>query len=275
MSEKSDPRVLEVRMVPITEIHPNPWNPNVMSDEFFNMLTSDVSGEDVGFAQPILVAAQDDGTFRIIDGENRYEAARLSGFTEIPCMIAQGKLATDEGLQKIQTVRMNKLHGQMDKRKFEDLVRGLAKEYTLDQLADALVFTDPTKLEAMLDETRRNLPPEMRKEFDKAKEEIKTVDDLSQVLNRLFTRYGSTLPYRFMVLDFGGKKHMWIRFPDDKAYGAVLEKARLCQTSGVTFSSVLLQALARVDAEWIDEALPHLEAAELETGTEDSTNAAL
>lgn len=50
-------------------------------------------------------------------------------------------------------------------------------------------------MKALIDDTRESLPPEMRKEFDKAKEEIKTVDDLSLVLNRLFTKYGSTLPY--------------------------------------------------------------------------------
>jgi hypothetical protein len=86
----------------------------------------------------------------------------------------------------------------------------------------------------------------MKKEFDAAKDEIKTVDDLTTLLNRLFTKYGDTLPANFMILDFGGKEHIWVRL-SKKQFKLIQDKARVCLELGVTFDSVISHVLTVMD----------------------------
>ena len=179
---------VQIVMVPIELIVPNEWNPNELSDAMFNRLVSDM--EELGFLQPLLLTPLEDGKFRIVDGEHRYEGAKLLDHTEVPAVILAGEFAKDETKQKLQTMRMNMIRGVVDKRKLMALVTDLATRMPIEEVAEGMAFDDIDGLRALIDDTRASLPPEMRKEFDKAKEEIKTVDDLSLLLNRLFTKYG-------------------------------------------------------------------------------------
>lgn len=233
---------VRVVSIPIGAVRPNDWNPNKLDDVNFSRLANDV--QDLGFLQPILVAAQPDGTYRIVDGEHRYEAAKLMDFTEVPCVVVTGEFAEDETRQKFQTMRMNMIRGDLDKRKFMSLVEDLATTMPIEEIAEGMAYDDVDGLRALINDARKDLPPELRKEFDKAKEEIKTVDDLSMVLNRLFTKYGRTVPYNYMIIDFGGKEHLWVRMKDAKALTTIKRYAEIARENGVTFSSMVMTALA-------------------------------
>ena len=263
MSEIKISETVRVVEVPIELIDKNDYNPNKLDDTNFNRLVQDM--DELGFLQPILLVPKGVGRYRIIDGEHRYEAAKLSDMPTVPAVIVEGGFAEDEDRQKFQTMRMNMIRGSLDKRKFQAMVGDLLENHGLEAVAEGMAFDDVDALRAMIDNARGTLPtPEMRKEFDKAKEEIKTVDDLSNVLNRLFTRYGSTLPYHFMVMDFGGKNHLWVRLPHKKAYEAVTMVAQKCQELGVTFSSVLMELLMEHSPTVLTEGLDKLEKAEEE-----------
>lgn len=243
---------VSVVKIPVGKIHPNDWNPNVLSDVMFNRLVDDV--QRLGFLQPVLVTPEGDGTYRIIDGEHRYEVAKLTDMAEIPCVVVEGDFAQNETQQKFQTMRMNLIRGKVDKRKLAELVSELATEMPVDEIAESMAYDDVDALRALIEDTRETLPQEMRKEFDKAKEEIKTVDDLSSVLNRLFTKYGNTLPYHYMIMDFGGREHIWVRLPDKKDLEAVRRHAETARENSVTFSSLVVAALAECGTrEFIDE----------------------
>lgn len=258
MSELQVSDDVKVVSVPIDLIDPNEWNPNKLSEAMFNRLVQDM--EKIGFLQPILLVPKDNGRYRIVDGEHRYEAAKLSDMRDVPAVIVEGDFAADEDSQKFQTMRMNMIRGSLDKRKFQDMVEGLLERHGLEEIAESMAFDDIDALRSMIDSARATLPtPELRKEFDKAKEEIKTVDDLSNVLNRLFTRYGSTLPYHFMVMDFGGKDHLWVRMPDKQAYTDMLGLAKQCQDRGVTFSSLLLTLMRERGGTFLLDAMDRLE----------------
>lgn len=248
---------VSVVKIPVEKIHPNDWNPNVLSDQMFNRLVDDMNR--LGFLQPVLVTPEPDGTYRIIDGEHRYECAKLTDMTEIPCVVVSGDFANDETQQKFQTMRMNMIRGDVDKRKLASLVSELAEEMPVEEIAESMAFDNVDALRALIEDTRKDLPPEMRKEFDKAKEEIKTVDDLSLVLNRLFTKYGGTLPYHYMVMDFGGKEHIWVRL-SRKDLDDVRTFAETSRENRVTFSSVVMAALrACATPEYIEEHKAELE----------------
>ena len=254
---------VSVVKIPVEKLHPNDWNPNSLSDAMFNRLVDDMNH--LGFLQPVLVTPEADGTYRIIDGEHRYECAKLADMTEIPCVILDGDFAQDETRQKFQTMRMNMIRGNVDKRKLAALVSELATEMPVEEIAESMAFDDADALRALIEDTRKDLPPEMQKEFDQAKEEIKTVDDLSLVLNRLFTKYGATLPYHYMVMDFGGKEHIWVRL-SRKDLDAVRAFAENAREQRVTFSSVVMAALQHcATPEYIEQ-----HKSELEEVTEDA-----
>ncbi len=242
--------------VPISDIEPNQWNPNEMSAEEFNMLSENIS--DVDFLDPILVVPlpRGDGEeqrFRIVDGEHRFEQQRLMDSEMIKCVIADPE-RFDEDTQKFQTVRMNKIRGSLNKQKFTKLVEDLmtSGNYDLGELAHEFGFTDTDEFEAMVATARDSLPDEdMKKEFDKVKDEIQTVDDLTAVLNRLFTRYGDTIPHHFMVMDFGGKDHIWLRMRPAHLQ-MVKEFGRDCVEGACTMDSLVMLLM--------EKAQPHIQA---------------
>lgn len=232
-------------MIPRKLIRPNAWNPNTMNADTFHEVVSNI--EELGFVQDVVIAPLPDEEalesgyqFRIVDGEHRFDALSLfDEIEEIPCKIVD----IPEDNQKFQTVKLNKLRGKMDQKRFNSLVKDLMQRYTFEEVAQHMAFTDPSELEALIGNARDTLPTnEMKTEFDKARGEIKTVDDLTMVLNRLFTQFGDTLPFNFMVLDFGGKEHLWVRL-DPGEFRRIQSKARDCIAHGVTFDSVLARVL--------------------------------
>jgi hypothetical protein len=72
-------------------------------------------------------------------------------------------------------------------------------------------FVDEEEFKKLIASTKDSLPKELQPSFEEAKNEIKTIDDLSNVLNKLFTNYGDTLPYGYMLIDYGGKDSVWLR----------------------------------------------------------------
>jgi len=224
-----------------------------MTADEFNMLSENI--EDVDFLQPVLVVPleirDDRQIFRIVDGEQRYENERLRDSKTIPCIIADPD-RVPEAKQMFQTVRMNKIKGHLNTRKFNDLVNRLVKtgEYKFSELAHEFGFVNEDEFQLLVESARESLPedPDMRKEFDAAKEDIKTVDDLSLLLNRLFTKYGSTLPYNYMLLDFGGKNHIWVRM-SPRDFNIAKKLARDAMGLGYTFDSILSRVLSLMDIE--------------------------
>lgn len=240
-------------MVAITDIRPNDWNPNELDPDTFNELTRNIQEE--GFLQPLVVAPLPEGSdykFEIIDGEHRYDVAALLEMKEVPVAIKEhtdDDEITAPDKRRFLTVKMDKLRGKFNQKKFTSLVSDLMERHEFEDVARHLAFTDPTELEQMIKSTRESLPSdEMKKDFDKAKSEITTVDDLTTVLNRLFTKYGDTVPYNYMIMDFGGRQHIWVRIPA-KHFQFFKAKAREVTEHDVTFDSVLMKLLEKVTLE--------------------------
>jgi ParB/RepB/Spo0J family partition protein len=242
----------EVVMVPHSEIRPNPWNPNEFDSEIFNELVKSI--EDFGFVQPLIVGPLEDDPkgfkYEVIDGEHRWTCLDLLEVEQVPCIIKD----IDEDHRKFLTVRTYRLRGKFNMKSFTKLVEGLMEKFSFDEVAEQLAFTDPNELQEMIDAARSTITdPDMRKEFDKAKDDIRTVDDLTNLLNRLFTRYGDTLPSNFMLLEFGGKEHLWVRMRKND-FPKIREQARNVMAEGVTFDSFLSHLLTTVPVKkWVDK----------------------
>jgi hypothetical protein len=263
----------EYREIPIEDISANEWNPNEMDEGTFNMLVDNLSG--VGMNQTILVTPLRDasgnivpGKFKIVDGEQRFRALQLSDMTIVPCMVKDN---IDEDEQKFQTMRMNRIRGMDNKKKFQAMVQQMLNtgKYTVPELADKMGFVNEDEFRDLIDTVSTGLTGKVKKEFDKVKGELKTIDDLTVLLNKLFAKFGDTLPYNYMVMDFGGKKHLWIRMGEEKDFKTFKEKLEICQQEGVTVDSTLRTLVKKgFNKKFIDAVRSELK----EVGGEDDAN---
>lgn len=255
---------IELEMISLDKIRPNAWNPNEMGMFELNKLAEDMA--DIGFLQPILVVPAEDGTYRIIDGEHRYEVAKLCDYTEIPAIVVKkDAIVSDEDRQKFQTVRMNRLRGKLNRRKLDALIEDLLQRHSATEVAEGLVFEDDSYIQELVAKARESLPTEeLKKEFDKVKDDVRTIDDLTVLLNRLYLKYGETLDYGYMVFDFGGKDHLWVRLGTKADFLLIKDKADMVREAGYSFPSAVVALFKTLDSAFLEK-----RSAELETVYDD------
>ena len=197
----------EVQMIPTDAIEPAPWNPNEEDVGTFNQLVETM--EEDGVLENVVVVPLEDGRYRIVSGEHRWKAARLNDLDEIPAVVRDD---WDEDAQKIRTVRMNVLRGNLNPDKFVDLYQELAKKYDPMALRKMLGFEYKEKeLDRLLKNVRKSLPPKLKKDLDERKDKIRNVEDLSAVVQSLYSQYGGTVDQSFMFLTFGGQVHLMVK----------------------------------------------------------------
>lgn len=235
----------------IEEIAVNLYNPNVMTDDEFELLERNI--QEIGFLDPILVVPQvgPEGQtyYRIIDGEHRFEAQQISGAETVSALVVDPAIF-DEKTQKIQTVRMNQIHGSLDIGRFNNLVNDLVNNHNVpfEEIATELGFADEDEFMQLIEETRRSLPqtPGMKKEFDAKIKEVKSHDDLIKLVERLYRKYGDTLPANYLILDFGRQHNLMVRF-NASDMGLLLTKFREIFDHGYTVDSIILNFFKGLD----------------------------
>jgi len=265
--------IREIIWARVNDMRPNSWNPNRESPEKFNLLTESI--EDLGFSENIQVRPIAEGEIReeegqkrwyskagpsleIIGGEHRWNACKVAGYGDsdwIPTVFFDD---LDETKLKAVTVRMNVLSGEIDPEKFTQLWDELAGSgyYSEQALRDMMGIAGKKEFEKLYKEVRAALPPELQKELDKTRSEIKSIEDLSVILNRLFAKYGSDLSHSFMVFEFGGRQHTWVRMR--KETNRVLDEVKqFCRERNVDMNDVLMAGFRHVletDGEWPESA---------------------
>lgn len=210
-------------------------NPNEMTDSEFNMLCDNV--EKMGITDPILVRPLAGDRYRIVGGHHRWEVAKLLGFETVPCTVVNDP-DFDEDQEQFQVVRMNTIRGHLSPEKFMAMYQSLSSKYADTIMAESFGFADEDEFRKLIVQVKKTLPKELQKDFQKAAEELKTIDDLSKLLNSLFTRYGSTLPFGFLCMDFGGKDSVWLRLSNDTRK-AVLAIGKMCVDNRRTVDDVI------------------------------------
>lgn len=206
------PSELNVVDIPLELLLGHDLNPNEMSEDKFDELVEGIRKD--GFDEPIQVVPHPkrEGYYLIAGGHHRVKAAKRIGLKKAPAVIKTG-WSEDEA--KIALVRRNILKGKMNNSKFTSLYTELAKTYDVKLLQAMLGFTEKKEFEAVYENVATNLPAPQRKALAKAKEKIKSVDDLSSVLNTIFKEAGSQVDEGYVVFTFGGKDHHYIAVDDD------------------------------------------------------------
>jgi len=216
---RPEDREMQIEYIPVELLHANEYNPNKQKDVTFNKLVENI--EEIGFVEPIMVRphTEKEGEYEIISGHHRVEAAKIVGYTEIPCII---QWDFDEDMAKFQLVRMNVLRGELDPMKFTKLFNELSDKYGEELTKDMMALVDQKAFEKLYIDVKKELPKDLQKKLEKTKKEIKDVDGLSRILNQMFANYGNTLDYNFMVFTYGNKEHYWIQM--DKDMKKVMDK---------------------------------------------------
>lgn len=152
-----------LRQVDIDAIEPNPNQPRQRFDpEAMASLAASV--REYGIVQPLLVSAQEEGRFRLIVGERRWQAARRAGLRQVPVVV---KDATDRQtleLALIENVQRADLNPLEEAAAYDRLVRdfGLTQQQVADQVGRSRVAVANTVRLLALPETLKKAVVEER-----------------------------------------------------------------------------------------------------------------
>lgn len=206
-------KTLDLRYIPIDLVQPNSWNAQAQDELTFQRLCDEI--RDVGFIDPLEVVPLKDGTYRIIGGEHRWQAAKVVGLDEVPCSVLVDSKWQDEDLQKFATVRLNVLKGKLDPEKFAKLYGEMATKYGAESLQQLMGYVDTKGFQKLVGDVKRgmkkSLPKDLQDEFDEAAKEAKTVEDLSNIIQHLFAKYGDTVGKSFMIFTYGKSEHIYVQ----------------------------------------------------------------
>ena len=100
---------MDVREVPIEQVHINTWNPNRMSENQKATLARNMEKYDY---RSLVIVREDEerGGFEIVDGEHRYRELMQQGVTDLQVCVQ--KLSKADAM--ISTLAMNNVHGNVD-----------------------------------------------------------------------------------------------------------------------------------------------------------------
>lgn len=267
MSAIDKTNALERKMLPVELLKKNAQNPNKMKPREFDLLVDNI--QKTGITDPILVRALGEGEYRIVGGHHRFEAAVFLEFSEVPCTIITDP-DFDDDEERFQIVRMNMIRGRMDPDSFFALYNSVSGKYSNEILQDAFGFADDAEFKKLVNQVAKQLPDEtLQRKFKEAAKEIKTIDGLSRLLNEMFTKYGDTLPYGYMVFDHGGQRSVWLQV-SDKTLKAMDVIGQICIEKQRTVDDLIggvLQLMAKADSqEFIDGLVAETVPVELPSG---------
>jgi hypothetical protein len=231
---------VKVYDIPIDKITLWEENPNVQDDKTFDLLVEKIRTD--GFDEPVHVAPdpRKTGWYTMVSGEHRYKAAKLLKFKKLPAIIHYD---WDETKRDIEGMARNNLRGTTDPEKFVRLYDKLKRAGLEEALIKAQMgFTKEQAFKKLYAGVEKSVTPAQRKKLQDAKETIKSVDDLSAVLNGIFREGGTDMDKGFLVFSFEGKKHHYVPIDRDTEKRLAALEAK-CAENGV--------AMATVVKEWV------------------------
>lgn len=126
-----------LKRVPVALISENPWNPNRMTPEMFELEKKSI--RDNGYIVPIIVRSmgEDGKHFQIIDGAHRFRAVIDLGEETIR-VLDLGPIPDHQA--KALTLKLNDIHGESDEELKRQLVADLLGAYTPLELSESLPY---------------------------------------------------------------------------------------------------------------------------------------
>ena len=224
---------LKIIWLPLESIHFNPNNANEMGPGEFQQLIEamrmrgmtnalqvrplkegEENWEDPG---PVLSEEHPYGInqrFELIAGEHRLQAIEIvyPDWTTAPCVV--NDTIVDRDAADMSMVADNQIHGSLNKKKFTALVDRLMPKYGKELVGQSMGFATQEEMDKFVLEYGKQQLPEgdAQREFvDRVKrKKVKTMEDLSRIINQLIAKYGNTIEQDFMYFNYGGHTHLMI-----------------------------------------------------------------
>jgi len=125
---------LEVLVVDVGDLRPNPWNPNQQTPRVSAAVQESI--ERFGFIDPVLVRPHPDGGYEIVDGEHRWDAAKDAGHDQVAVIVRD---LTDDEAKKL-TIILNETRGTADVIGLATLLDDLSKSLSPEELILGLPY---------------------------------------------------------------------------------------------------------------------------------------
>ena len=237
-----------LKYLPVEKLIAPDWNPQEMKDPEFQRLVEEM--KTVGCIVPLTVKPaginSPAGMHLIVGGSHRWKAAQLAGLSELPCLLVEGSMWDDPDLVKFTNVRLNVIQGRLNPEKFIKLYNELSEKYGVEAMQKLLGFTDSHVLQKIIGQVKKGikqaLPKEIQEEFQKNAKEIKSVEELSQIIEKMFATYGDTVQSNYMVFTHGGMEHIYVSM-DVKLKKKMDKALEFCRQTGTDICSFLSPAI--------------------------------
>jgi len=184
---------LDSKILKLIEIKPLAENPRVMTDEEFNALAENI--DRVGFNQPLVVWWNDtDKIYELVKGHRRYDVLKYKNEETVECKIADypnreemlmDAMADNINIGHFDPIRMTELFAYLRGKGYDDTA-----------IREKMAITSNDQLKRLIKSFENELPEDMAEKLKAVRDEIKTIDDLSNVLNKIFSEHGDTLTLR-------------------------------------------------------------------------------
>jgi len=234
--------------IKIDNIHPNTWNANVQKNATFDKLVEEIQED--GFKDPLTVVPIDKSDYesewtsgvhyRIISGEHRWRAAKVLDYKELPCFVEE---EWDEQLQKLKTVRLNLIKGDLDSTKFTKLVKELEQDVDPVILPDLLGFNDGKEMSKyIIEEAESRDKTFLDGLLQESKKEKYAIDSLTEIIADIFNQTAGTVDQNYLFFSYKGGLHMAI-IADKKLFALLKDVNDYLVSSGESATDFFTEAI--------------------------------
>jgi ParB/RepB/Spo0J family partition protein len=224
-------------------LEPNPDNPNEQTDEEFNALCASIQQEGWTAAVSAVAHRHDEHgpVYQIVAGEHRWRASKVLG-SKVPVLKLDPETWSQDR-RNMMLVKDNIVTGKLNSEKFAQLYEKMAGRYDAEVLQELMGFTSQDAFRKVYKGVKDALPKELQTALEESREEIKTIDGLALVLNKLFAEHGETLPADYMVFSYGSKEVLWVQVPEHKQWKVLVAAAAEAHQAKESFADRVAAAL--------------------------------
>lgn len=129
---------MKVVEIPVSELRPAPWNPNVMDRAMAARLNASI--DRFGFVENLVVRPIGNGAYgayEVLSGNQRLNAVRDLQFTEAPCVIVD----LDDADAMLLAQALNQIEGEDDQGRRAELIRTVLASLSQDEVIAILPET--------------------------------------------------------------------------------------------------------------------------------------
>ena len=112
---------MQVTTLPIESLRPADWNSNIMDEAMLSRLQESLAR--FGLVQNLVVRRLEDDSYEVLGGNQRLQALREIGVSDVPCVVAE----VDDAQARLLAQALNAVQGQDDLGLKAELVRDLLK----------------------------------------------------------------------------------------------------------------------------------------------------